>query len=76
MRQGYTPRSGSAFAMWMMIAAKLRAEVAPGVGPKTDAAIVAEKVGYWRKEDVDEIVAGIKGLDATTKWSVPQITSH
>jgi hypothetical protein len=67
MAQGYTRRSGSLFALWTMIAAKLRAERSPGVGAKTDSAIIAEKIGYWLPQDVAEIAQGIKDLDDMTE---------
>jgi hypothetical protein len=66
MAQGYTRRSGSLFAMWMMIAAKLKSERSPGVGSATDLTIITEKVGYWLPKDVAEMAQGIKELSEFT----------
>lgn len=73
MRQGYTSRSGSLDALWLMMTAKLRAQASPGVGTKTDAALIAERLGYWRKEDMDQLEAGVKELDERTKKIADEI---
>jgi len=67
MRVGFTSQYQWVKALWMMMVAKLRAEVSPGVGQKTDAVLVIDSVPYFREQEINEIISGLRGHEAQVK---------
>jgi hypothetical protein len=64
---GYSTDSDVFGAMWSLLRAKKKSEVAPGVGTKTDVILVGDRLLRWNDEQLAMFLDGIKEFEVKSK---------